>query len=159
MKNLVLIFALSILVSCQRHEVNQYDINKIQVNSDGHQKKNLKSDVQFISLLYTDLYETSIPSETLKKLELLQSSFGDKNVVIKRISQNMLSDPLAVIPTDSIMTQNTTDFIIKTYNKFYTRQPNEAEIWFLEDLIANNPKLTAKEFYYGFITSEEYKYY
>jgi len=159
MKNWILIFALIFGASCQRHEINEYNINKVQVNSDGHQKKNLKSDVQFISLLYSDLYETSISSDKLNKLELLQSSFGDKNVVIQRISQNMLSDPLAVIPTDSVMFNQTKDFIINTYNKFLTRQPTEAEIWFLEDLISKNPKLTAKEFYYGFITSEEYKYY
>ncbi len=159
MRNWILIFAIVFGVSCKREEINQYDINKIQVNAGGSQKKNLKSDIQFISLLYTDLYETTIPSETLKKLELLQSSFGDKNVVVERISQNMLSDPLANIPSDSIMFYNSTEFIIRTYNLFLTRQPSEAEIWFLKDLIVKNPKLTTKEFYYGFITSEEYKYY
>jgi len=159
MKNWILILAIVFGASCKREEINQYDINRVQVNGDGHQKKNIKSNVQFISLLYADLYETSIPSETLKKFELLQSSFGDKNVVIERISQNMLSDPLIVLPQDSTMLNNPKDFIIKTYNRFYTRQPSEAEIWYLENLINKNPNLTAKEFYYGFITSEEYKYY
>ena len=158
-KHSILILVIIVGASCKRQEVNQYDINKIQVNEDGHQKKNIKSDVQFISLLYSDLYETSISSEKLKNLELLQSSFGDKNVVIERISQNMLSDPFAVIPADSTMYSNTKSFIISTYNRFYTRQPSEAEIWYLEDLITKNPNLTTKEFYYGFITSEEYKYY
>ena len=71
----------------------------------------------------------------------------------------MLNDPLAQIPSDSILTTGTDAFITETFNLFLTRNPSEAELWYIRELIGDNPSLTVKEIYYGFITSEEYKYY
>ena len=160
MKKLItFLFALFILLSCTRHEVNEYNINPVVVNQDGANKENLKSSDQFITLLYADLYETSISYSELNKLQRLLESFGDKNVIIERIAQNMLNDPLAKIPNDSVLVQDPEAFIKETYNIFLTRDPLEAEIWYIKDLIKSNLDLTAKEIYYGFITSEEYKYY
>ena len=160
MKKLVTyLFAFIVLSSCTRHEVNEYNINPVVVNADGINKENLKSSDQFITLLYTDLYETSISFAELNKLQRLFDSFGDKNVIIERIAQNMLNDPLAKIPNDSILRQDPENFIKNTYNVFLTRNPSEAEVWYIRDLIQSNSNLTAKEIYYSFITSEEYKYY
>jgi hypothetical protein len=92
-------------------------------------------------------------------MQRLLASFGDKNVIIERIAQNMLTDPLVNIPTDNVMRDNLPEFISETYNRFYTRQPSEAEIWYLQNLINNNAELTVVEVYYAFLTSEEYKYY
>ena len=147
------------LISCKRHEINEYEINDVYVVQNGGQKKSLKSNDQFISILYADLYETSIPFKKLKNLEQLQASFGDKNVVIERIAQNFLTDPSIKIPSDSLLVLDKEHFISDTYQRFYTRKPTEAETWFIADLIDNNTELTVKEIYYGFITSEEYKYY
>ena len=97
------IIALTLLVSCKRQQVNEYDINPVVINQDGANKENLKSPDQFITLLYTDLYATSISYSELNKLQRLLESFGDKNVVIERIAQNMLNDPFAQIPSDSIL--------------------------------------------------------
>ena len=153
------LLAFFFLASCTRHEVNEYNINPVVVNQDGANKENLKTSDQFISLLYADLYETSISYSELNKLQRLLESFGDKNVIIERIAQNMLNDPLAKVPNDSTLTQNTDGFIKNTYNLFLTRNPSEAEVWYLRDLINSSPNLSTKEIYYGFITSEEYKYY
>jgi hypothetical protein len=153
------IIALTLLVSCKRQQVNEYDINPVVINQDGANKENLKSPDQFVTLLYTDLYATSISYSELNKLQRLLESFGDKNVVIERIAQNMLNDPFAQIPSDSILSVNTDGFITETYNLFLTRNPSEAEVWYIRELIDNNPNLTVKEVYYAFITSEEYKYY
>ena len=150
---------LTVLVSCKRQQINEYNINPVVVNQDGANKENLKTADQFITLLYTDLYASSIQYSELNKLQRLLESFGDKNVIIERIAQNMLNDPLAQIPSDSILTTGTDAFITETFNLFLTRNPSEAELWYIRELIGDNPSLTVKEIYYGFITSEEYKYY
>lgn len=150
---------LTVLVSCKRQQINEYNINPVVVNQDGANKENLKTADQFITLLYTDLYASSISYSELNKLQRLLESFGDKNVIIERIAQNMLNDPLAQIPSDSILTTGTDAFITETFNLFLTRNPSEAELWYIRELIRDNPSLTVKEIYYGFITSEEYKYY
>ncbi len=150
---------LTVLVSCKRQQINEYNINPVVVNQDGANKENLKTADQFITLLYTDLYASSISYSELNKLQRLLESFGDKNVIIERIAQNMLNDPLAQIPSDSILTTGTDAFITETFNLFLTRNPSEAELWYIRELIGDNPSLTVKEIYYGFITSEEYKYY
>jgi hypothetical protein len=153
------LIALVLFTSCKRQEVNEYNLNPVVVNQNGAKKENLKSSDQFISLLYADLYETSISYSQLKKLQRLLDSFGDKNVIIERIAQNMLNDPLAKIPNDSVLSSDLDGFIKNTYTLFLTRNPSEAEVWYIRDLVNENSSLTVKEIYYGFITSEEYKYY
>lgn len=160
MKNFITyLIALTVLISCKRQQVNEYNINPVVVNQDGAKKENLKTADQFITLLYTDLFASSISYSELNKLQRLLESFGDKNVIIERIAQNMLNDPLAQIPSDSILISNTDAFVSETYNLFLTRSPSEAEVWYIRELINKNPNLTVKEIYYAFITSEEYKYY
>ena len=51
---------LTVLVSCKRQQINEYNINPVVVNQDGANKENLKTADQFITLLYTDLYASSI---------------------------------------------------------------------------------------------------
>ncbi len=153
------ILTLTVLVCCKRQQINEFDINPVVINQDGANKENLKSPDQFITLLYADLYSTTIPYAELKKLQRLLESFGDKNVIIERIAQNMLNDPLAQIPADTILTAAADVFISESYKLFFTRNASEAEVWYIRELIKNNPELTVKEIYYAFITSEGYKYY
>lgn len=159
MKALTYTCVILLFLSCKRQEVNEYAIDPVVVTQNGSNKENLKTPDQFITLLYTDLYETSISYSELNKLQRLLESFGDKNVVIERIAQNMLNDPLANLPNDSVLTANPESFIKDTYKLFLTREATEAEVWYISNLISSNPELTVKEIYYGFITSEEYKYY
>ena len=159
MKRFLAIALLPVFLACTKHKVNEYEINEVVVTTNHNNKKNLKSDLQFISIMYSDLVGNTIPSKKLKNLTTAYNSFGDKNIIIDRITRNFLLDPSADIPDDLEMRSDVKQFIKDTYKKFYVRNPNEAEIWYLEKSINENLDLTATDIYYAFLTSEEYKYY
>jgi hypothetical protein len=158
MKKIILILII-IGSACTKHKINEYEINDVVVTTNHNHKKNLKSDLQFISIMYSDLFNNSIPSNKLKNLTTAYNSFGDKNIIISKITHNFLLDPLASIPSNSEMRGNVIKFVDDTYRKFYVRTPSEAESWYLNNLINSNLELEPRDIYFSFLTSEEYKYY
>ena len=65
----------------------------------------------------------------------------------------------ANLPTDEMMRSNTAEFIEDAYETLYLRVPTKEEVSFLEAFIKSHPGLTAKDFYYSMMTSNEYRYY
>ena len=58
-KNISIFFLAGVLLfgsACMREVVDQYQVNDINLYSSASEKKNLKTDEQFISILYTDLF-------------------------------------------------------------------------------------------------------
>ena len=145
--------------SCTHHEINEYDINDVQVNSDNASKNNLKNDLQLISIMYSDLFGLTIPNSTLNDLNEAYVSFGDKHLIVERITQNFLLNPLAIVPSDSAMRVNPEKFITDAYRRFLIRSPSEAERWYIKENIEQSNNLTAKDIYYVILTSDEYKHY
>jgi len=153
------LFLSAMLLSCKKHEINQYEINNVNVTSNSGSKNNLKNDLQLISIMYSDLYGNSIPSTTLQNLYNGYISFGDKNIIVEKITQNFLLDPLAVVPSDSIMRLDPDTYITNAYKKFLIRTPSEAELWYIKNTIEQSNNLTSRDVYYAILTSEEYKHY
>ena len=94
------------------------------------EKDRLKTPLQFISSVFSNLYFSSIPSSVLDNLVVYRLSVGDKSLVNELIINAMLQDPvvLANIPTDEEMRLDIDDFIFTTYLRFYLRYPTEYEI-------------------------------
>lgn len=147
------------LLACKKQVVNEYELNPIHVSSQNGTKGNLKTDLQLITIMYADVFGKSISSEELKGLNQAYLSFGDKDIVIDRITQHFLTDAAADIPDNLYMRTNLDQFITDAYSRFYVRQPSEAELYFLKKAIQDNSKLTARDVYYAMLTAEEYKYY
>ena len=158
-KMLLMLFAVAIFWSCEKQIVNEYGINAVHVSSQNSDKKNLKSDLQLITIMHADVFGTAITNEKLKALNQAYVSFGDKDIVIDRITQHFLTDSKADIPTTSYMRLNLTQFITAAYVRFYVRQPSEAEMWYLKKIITDDLSITARDVYYALLTAEEYKYY
>lgn len=151
--------ALLMATGCHKEVVKQYQIEDVKLYSSASEKKNLKSDEQFISILYTDLYGKSISNQELVNMNQAYTSIGDKSLIIDILIKSLLSDSAAEVPTDTEMRQDVAKFIEETYKRFLVRKPTKQEQWFLSNQIAKNPSLKPVDIYYSLLTSDEYRYY
>ena len=153
------LFLVVILSGCKKEYIYQFEVDDVNVTQPGAVKPNVKTDIEFISVAYTDLFGTLIPQNELDDLALAYSAFGDKKVIIDMIILNFLNDSAVDVPTEAEMDADVDAFVENTYQKFYVRQPTEFEKWFVRDKIQSNPDLTPELVYYAFLTSNEYRYY
>ena len=145
--------------ACNREPDNLYVIDPQNVGSNSGLKTNLKSDLQLITIMYSDVFGKSIENEELQAILQAYGAFGDKNIVIDRVTQHFLLQPDALIPSSAAMRANPEAFIAEAYERFFVRKPNEAEIYFLKREVEKNTQLQPRDVYYAMLTAEEYKYY
>ncbi len=146
-------------VSCKKEKLYVYDVNPISVTQPNSNKINIKTDQEFISIAYTDLFGTTIAQDVLADLTLCYRAFGDKNVIIDMGIRNFLNAPNVQIPPKTEMVSDPDVFVENTYKKFYVREPNEFERWYMVNQIQTDTALTPELLYYSFLTSNEYRYY
>ncbi|MEL6676909.1 MAG: hypothetical protein AAFR61_32175 [Bacteroidota bacterium] len=149
-----------LLSGCQQEQdIYLYEVNPVDVTQDGANKQNLKSDLEFLSLAFSDLFGQTVPNSVLNMMVTAYNSLGDKTLVADILIRNMLNSPQAQVPGASEMRNNPQAFITATFNKFYIRDPQEYEIWFLTDLIENDQQITPEIIWYAVLTSDEYRYF
>ena len=120
----------------------------------------LKTDIEFVSIAYTDIYGSSISQSELEDIITSYQSFGDKSLVIELIIRKFIFTSQSNIP--SINRNNISDvenFVQQAYEKLYNRTPNAFEKWYLSDYIMSNSFINGETFYYSLMTSNEYRYY
>jgi hypothetical protein len=145
--------------SCKKETIFTYAVNEVDVTQPGAVKPNVKSDLEVLSIAYSDLFGTSIPTDELEALALSYQSFGDKRLVMDMVILNFLNDPGVQIPTDAAMRADIEAFVEECYRKFFIREPSAFERWFVSDLIRKDSGLTPDIVYYAFMTSVEYRFY
>jgi hypothetical protein len=155
------LFLSGVLISCtkEKQQVNRYVLGDVAAPGYFPGKNNIKSDLQFISIAFTDLYGVQIPNAKLSALTEGYNSLGDKQIIIDRILRNLLKDPSIQKPDMQSMRGDIPLFVRDCYRRFLVREPNESELWYLKKLIEENETLTPEDIFYAFMTSEEYKYY
>lgn len=158
-KHVLAIALLVIVASCKREVVRQYEVNDVNLYTSASEKNNLKTDEQFISILYTDLFETSISNSKLQQLNQAYTSMGDKSLVIDILIKSLLADPGAKLPAEQEMRDNPEEFVTDIYKKLLVRKPTAQEKWFLVNQIEKNTDLEPIDIYYAMLTSDEYRYY
>ena len=151
--------ALLLGTGCKKEIIYTYGVNDVTVEQPGAIKPNVKSDLEVLSIAYTDLFATSIAPDKLEAMARSYQSFGDKRLVVEMVILNFLNDPNVVIPTDAAMRADVEAFVDATYKKFYVREPSAFERWFVSDLIRDDATLTPDVVYYAFMTSAEYRFY
>lgn len=156
---LALTLTLFLFSACSKEKIYTYEVNDVTVQQPGAVKPNVKSDLEVISIAYTDLFGTTIAPDKLEDLATAYQSFGDKRLIIDMIILNFLEEPGVQVPTDTEMRSNLDGFIETAYRKFFVREPTAFEKWFVSDLITKDPDITADLVYYAFMTSNEYRYY
>ncbi len=155
----LLVLGIVLSTSCKKDVITQYQIRDVALYSSASEKKNLKSDEQFISIMYTDVFEKSITNEQLLSMNKAYTSIGDKSLIIDILIKSVLADQSAKIPTMVEMRTDPSTFVQETYKRFLVRLPTKQEEWFLTNQIANNNKLEPIDIYYAVLTSDEYRYY
>lgn len=161
MKRLAILslFVMTLIASCKRENVYTYELNDVHISQEGAYKPNVKTDLEFISIAYTDLFGSTISSAELENMAKAYVSFGDKRLMIDMIILNWLNEPTVQVPTDADMRADIDGFVEATYQKFYIRQPTAFEKWYFIDKIEGDAGLSPDLVYYAFMTSNEYRYY
>ncbi len=136
-----------------------YEITPVSVYANNAEKTKQKSAEHFISILYSNLTDKSIPADDLGNLAELALSVGDKELMNRVLLENMLADPQISIPSNEEMRSNITAFVNGTYLKFYLRNPTAYEAYYFQDLINHDSTITSEMVYAAFAQSNEYLFY
>lgn len=154
--SLIIILALS---ACKKNDDNTYGVNNVDLLPPGAGKTKLKSNEQYVSILYANLFQSALSANRLFDITQCIESIGDKDIAREVIISNFMNKPGVLIPSDSLMDANPEQFVIETYNRFLVRNPTEAEKTWFVNYIGANPNVTPELVYFSFALSNEYMYY
>ncbi len=136
-----------------------YEINGEEVYSSNIEKDKQKTPEQYLSILYTNLFQTAIPQNDLNELAQVRQAIGDKQLVDELFLNSFSNRPSVNIPTDQEMRADLDAFIENTYLRFYLRKPTPYEVYELKLTIEADEAMTASMIYQAFALSNEYKFY
>lgn len=148
-----------ILLSCKKETVYVYQVDDIDVSQPGVEKPNVKTNTQYISIAYTDVFGSTVSQSLLSDLELAYLSFADKTVIEDLIIRNFLNQSGSSLPSESEMLEDVESFVRLAYNRVYNRQPNEYELYYHSKQINESQVVSPELFYYALLTSNEYRQY
>lgn len=147
------------MVSCKKEKNVTFGVKDQIVYEDKSLKTKRKSDAEYISILYTNLYQTPISPNQLYKTQNVIYSIGDRNVANEMVLSNYFNTSTLKIPKDSEMRADIENFVEATYKRFFLRYPSEGEKTFFINYIKTNPNVTVEMVYTAFSVSDEYQYY
>lgn len=170
MKNLsILILGLILLGTACKTEVEIinrpvvdniiYEVGGEVIYQDNSEKTKEKTNTQYVSILYANLFQTSISSSNLTDLSEIRTAVGDKQAIDELIINSYVNNPSVNIPTNQEMRNDIEAFVEQTYVRFFLRLPDAYERHFLKNTIQDDTGLTPDLIYSAFATSNEYKFY
>ncbi|MEQ8325122.1 MAG: hypothetical protein RIC15_04395 [Vicingaceae bacterium] len=136
-----------------------YEVDTVRLYSTSAEKTKQKTPTQYISILYSDLFNKTIPTNELSELNELSLATGDKTMVNELTLSHYLKASFVDQPTDAEMRADIQSFVSYVYRKFYQRYPTEYEKIYLADIIIKDSKITVDDIYTSFVLSNEYYYY
>ena len=156
-------FCLAVLVlsSCSNDDPYfLFEVDNVEVQQSDADKNRLKTDIEFVSIAYNDLYGSNIPQNQLEEIITSYKSFGDKSLVIELIIKKFILDESSDIPNLLRLSRESVEsFVVEAYEKLYNRTPNAFEKWHMTELIMDNTIIDAEMIYFSMMTSNEYRYY
>lgn len=155
----LLLLSCTITAACKKEKKVIFGVKEAIVYDDKSKKTKKKSEAEYISILYTNLYQTPISPNQLYKTQNVLYSIGDRNVANEMVLSNYFNTTGLQIPDNTTMRANLDLFIENTFKRFFLRYPTEGEKAFFKNYISRNPNLTVEMVYTSFATSDEYQYY
>ncbi|SVC69561.1 uncharacterized protein METZ01_LOCUS322415 [marine metagenome] len=157
-KYILLVVSISVIsISCKKDL--SYGVEAINALPPNAQKTKLKTNEQFISILYANLFQKALGASEMIEIKHCIEAFGDKETIHEVIVSNLMNRPDVIIPSDSLMRADIDGFLNETYERFYVRDITEAEKEYLTRFIETNPIFSAEMLYMAFALSDEYQYY
>lgn len=153
---LVLLMGLS---ACKKDIIADFEVIDKDVLDASLEKDKPKTNKQYISILYTTLFQRAISSNQLFQTERVIESFGDKALISEVIISNYMNSSSVDLPSDSLMKADPDQFIKDTYKLFFVRIPSELEVSFFREYFEANPNVTVELVYTAFASCDEYQFY
>tara|TARA_Y100001954_G_scaffold105555_1_gene114696 strand:- start:55 stop:576 length:522 start_codon:yes stop_codon:yes gene_type:complete len=138
-----------------------YGLEDVPLYTSSVDKNKQKTNTQYLSTIYSDLYQTSIPVNDVAELSKLLLASGDKIMMSELITNAFIHDGhvQSLVPTQVEMNADIDAFIRSTYIRFYLREPTEFEKYYLKKIIDEDTGITPEIIYTAFATSNEYWFY
>lgn len=136
-----------------------YEIEDLTILPVNSQKTKPKTITQYISILYTNLFQKAIGPNKMLEAQKAILSIGDKQVAFDILVSKYMNDKSVVLPTVEDMRNDTEQFVRDTYKRFLVRQPTEAELKWMTNYIESRPQLTPELVYFSFATCNEHFHY
>lgn len=162
---LAIVFVI-LFFSCKKETVETqvydnviYEVDSTKLYNSSAEKNKQKTPTQYISILYSDLYNKTISTNELSELNELSLAVGDKTMVNELTLSHYLKAQFVDKPTDPEMRADVETFVTFVYVKFYLRYPTEYEKRYLSDIITKDVFITVDDIYSAFVLSNEYYYY
>jgi hypothetical protein len=156
---ILLLGALLLTSGCKKDDGNTYGVNNENLLPPGAGKTKVKSNEQYVSILYANLFQQALRANSLYDISKCIESIGDKDVAKEVIISNFMNKPNVQLPADSTMRNDVPKFVVDTYNRFLVRNPTEAEKTWFVNFINANPNVTPELVYFSFALCNEYQYY
>ncbi len=154
---LMLLPILCATAGCEKDKL--YEVNEQTILPPNANKTKLKSDQQYIAILYANLFQTALSSDNLFEASECVKSIGDKDLVHEVLISNYMNSGGVILPTNEEMRADIDGFLTDTYNRFLVRNPTEAERQFFKNYIRTHPNVRPELVYFSFALSNEYQYY
>ena len=154
-----LLFSISLVIYSCTKETNLYEIDDLTILPVNSQKNKPKTITQYISILYTNLFQKAIGPNKMLEAQKAILSIGDKQVAFDILVSKYMNDPQVVLPSDDDMRNDPETFVRETYKRFLVRQPTEAELTWMLNYINSQPQLTPELVYVAFATCNEHFHY
>ena len=87
-----------LIVACSKDPNYLFEVENVEVNPASADKNRLKTDIEFVSIAYNDLYGQNISQGELDDIITVYKSFGDKSLVIEMIIRKFISNEDSQIP-------------------------------------------------------------
>ncbi len=158
---ILLSFCLMLLFSCKQEKEYQYifEVNEEDIYQSNIDKNKQKTPEQYISILYTNLFATTLPQQDLSELAEVRISIGDKQLADELILNDFVNSGTSNTPTNQEMRADVEQFIEDTYIRFFLRKPTAYEVLELKQEIEADALMTPELIYQAFALSNEYKFY
>ena len=154
-----LIVVLILLISGCAQDEYVYEVNDETIYPPNAIKDKLKSDEQYVAILYTNLFQKPMSIGKLQDVSDVINSVGDKEFVHIELVSNFMNRPDIIIPDDDEMRADIPGFVDQCYRRFYTRDASMLEKEWFTNYITTHPEVTAEMIYFSFGTSNEYLFY
>lgn len=160
-KILTYILPIALLFSnCKKEEqLYHYEVNENELYPPNAKKNKLKTNEQWVSILYTNLFQKALSANDVYSIARVIESIGDKEIAREVIISNFMNRSDVILPANDEMRSDIDYFIIESYKRFLVREPSEAEKEYFRNYITANSNVSAEMVYFSFALSNEYLYY